>query len=112
MKTIAMLVAVAMMGCMAFVSTARAADTKTISGKSTCATCEGVTKAGHSIMLVDSDGMRWVLDGDSASYKAAHEVRKEGKMMTATLAGEPEVKKDSDGKEYKEVKVSDVKVAA
>ncbi|HEV8606533.1 MAG TPA: hypothetical protein VGQ99_14260 [Tepidisphaeraceae bacterium] len=88
------------------------AETKTISGKSACATCDGVTKAGHNIMLVDKDGNRWVLIGDSDSYKKAHEVRMDGKKMTATLAGDPQVKKDDNGKEYKEVKVSDVKVEA
>jgi 4-hydroxy-3-methylbut-2-enyl diphosphate reductase IspH len=88
------------------------AETKTISGKSACATCDGVTKAGHNIMLVDKDGTRWVLIGDSASYKEAHKVRHEGKTMTATYAGDPQVKKGEDGKDYKEVKVSDVKVEA
>jgi uncharacterized membrane protein len=83
---------------------------KTVTGKSECATCSGVTAAGHSIMLVDKDGTRWVLLGDSESYKKAHEVRKAGKQMTATLAGDPVTKKDATGKEYKEVKVSDVKI--
>ena len=44
------------------------ADTKTITGKSGCAECEGVAKAGDPmhIMLTDKDGTRWVLIGDSA----------------------------------------------
>jgi hypothetical protein len=90
------------------------ADTKTITGKSGCAECDGVVKHGDAmhIMLTDKAGTRWVLIGDSASYKKAHEVRMDGKNMTATLAGEPVVKKGEDGKEYKEVKVSDVKVEA
>ena len=83
---------------------------KTITGKSACATCSGVTESGHAIMLVDANGQRWVLIGDSDSYKAAHKVRTDDKTMTATLAGEPVTKRDSDGKEYKEVKVSDVKI--
>ena len=83
---------------------------KTVTGKSECATCSGVTAAGHNVMLVDKDGTRWVLIGDSDSYKKAHEVRKAGKSMTATLAGEPTTKKDATGKEYKEVKVSDIKI--
>jgi hypothetical protein len=83
---------------------------KTVAGKSACATCDGVTAAKHQIMLVAEDGTRWVLVGDSDSYKAAHKERKAGKPMTATLAGEPVTKKDDAGKEYKEVKVSDVKV--
>jgi len=91
-------------------STPSASAAKTVTGKSECATCSGVTAAGHSIMLVDKDGARWVLLGDSDSYKKAHEVRKAGKTMTATLAGEATTKKDATGKEYKEVKVSDVKI--
>ena len=87
-------------------------ESKTVSGKSACATCDGVTEAGHNIMLVDKDGGRWVLIGDSESYKKAHKERADGKKMTATLAGEAQTKKDSNGKEYKEVKVSDVKVEA
>lgn len=85
-------------------------EAKTVSGKSACATCEGVTAKGHSIMLVDKEGTRWVLVGDSESYKKAHKVRDAGKKMTATMAGKPETKKDEAGKEYKEVKVTDVKV--
>ncbi len=88
--------------------------TKTITGKSSCAECEGVAKASEPmhIMLTDKDGTRWVLIGDSESYKAAHKVRHESKTMTATFAGDPVTKKGEDGKEYKEVKVSDVKVEA
>jgi len=88
------------------------AETKTISGKSGCSECDGITKAGHNILLTDKDGNHWVLIGDSDSYKEAHKVRMDGKKMTATYAGEPQVKKGEDGKEYKEVKVSDVKVEA
>ena len=90
------------------------AETKTITGKSGSAECEGVAKhvdAMH-IMLTDKAGTRWVLIGDSPSYKEAHKVRMDGKSMTATLAGDPVTKKGEDGKEYKEVKVSDVKVEA
>jgi hypothetical protein len=90
------------------------AETKTISGKSACAECDGVVKHGDAmhIMLTDKAGTRWVLIGDSASYKEAHKARMDGKTMTATLAGDPVTKKGEDGKEYKEVKVSDVKVEA
>jgi len=86
------------------------AEKKTITGKSDCATCSGITEDGHQIMLVDKKGMRWVLIGDSESYKKAHKVRMDEKTMTATLAGDPVSKKDRFGKEYKQVKVSDVKV--
>jgi len=88
----------------------KAAPAKTVTGKSECATCSGVTSAGHNVMLVDKDGTRWVLVGDSDSYKKAHEVRKASKTMTATLAGDPVTKKDANGKEYKEVKVTDIKI--
>jgi hypothetical protein len=90
------------------------AETKTVSGKSACAECDGVVKHGDAmhIMLTDKAGTRWVLIGDSASYKDAFKVRADGKSMTATLAGDPVTKKGEDGKEYKEVKVSDVKVEA
>ena len=111
MKRFNVLCAMAMLAAFAVATAARAEDkAKTVSGKSECATCSGVTSAGHNIMLVDSKGDRWVLIGDSASYKAAHEVRKSEKKMTATLDGEPVAKKDENGKEYKEVKVSDVKI--
>ena len=112
MKRFSILAAVVALALCANVSLAAGAkkEVKTISGKSACATCEGVTAKGHSIMLIDKEGTRWVLLGDSESYKKAHEVRDEGKKMTATLAGKAETKKDDKGKEYKEVKVSDVKI--
>jgi len=90
------------------------AETKTITGKSGCAECDGVVKHGDAmhIMLTDKAGTRWVLIGDSASYKEAHKARMDGKTMTATLTSEPVTKKGEDGKDYKEVKVSDVKVEA
>ncbi|MDB5357022.1 MAG: hypothetical protein JWN24_3475 [Phycisphaerales bacterium] len=91
---------------------AATAEAKTITGKTGCATCEGVTTKGHSILLTDKDGYRWVLLGDGPTYKKIHEIRKDAKTVTATLAGEPVVKKDPDGKEYKEVKISDIKVDA
>jgi hypothetical protein len=83
---------------------------KTVTGKSECATCSGVTTAEHQVMLVDKDGTRWVLVGKGEFYEKAHEVRKAGKTMTATLAGEPTTKKDASGHEYKEVQVSDIKI--
>ena len=106
-----LLCALAVMCAFAFAGIARAEEkAKTVSGKSACATCSGVTSEGHAIMLVDDKGDRWVLVGDSDSYKAAHKDRKSDKKMTATLVGDPVVKKDENGKEYKEVKVTDVKV--
>jgi len=93
-----------------FAKAEKADANKMVTGKSECATCSGVTAGGHNVMLVDRDGTRWVLVGESDSYKKAHEVRKAGKSMTATLAGEPTTKKDATGKEYKEVKVSDIKI--
>ena len=83
---------------------------KMVIGKSECATCSGVTTAEHQVMLVDKDGTRWVLVGKGDFYDKAHEVRKAGKTMTATLAGDPVTKKDASGHEYKEVPVSDIKI--
>jgi hypothetical protein len=85
---------------------------KTITGTSGCATCDGVTTEGHNILLTAKDGTRWVLIGSGPAYENVHKVRTDGKKITATLASEPITKKDSDGKEYKEVKVSDVKIDA
>ena len=85
-------------------------EAKTIAGKSACATCEGVTDAGHNIMLVDDKGMRWVLVGKGDDYKAAHKVRQDGKKMKATYSAAPTSKKDTDGKEYKQVEVTKIEV--
>jgi hypothetical protein len=93
-----------------FAKAEKAEAAKTVTGKSECATCSGVTSAEHQIMLVDKEGTRWVLVGKGDSYQKAHEVRKAGKTMTATLAGEPVTKKDATGKEYKEVQISDIKI--
>ena len=58
---------------------------KTISGKASCGGCSGVVK-GCCLMLTDSNGVRWVLRGDSKILKAAFNARHSGKTMTATLA--------------------------
>jgi hypothetical protein len=84
---------------------------KTVSGKASCGGCTGVVK-GCCVLLTDKDGDRWVLRGDSESVKAAFKDRHSGKTMTATLAGEATTKKGKDGKDYKEVKVSDIKVGS
>lgn len=93
-----------------FARAEKAEAAKTVTGKSECATCSGVTSAEHQIMLVDKEGTRWVLVGKGDSYTKAHDVRKSGKTMTATLAGDPVTKKDAAGKEYKEVQISDIKI--
>jgi len=85
-------------------------EVKTVAGKSACATCEGVTDAGHNIMLVDGKGMRWVLIGKGDDYKKAHGVRQDGKQMKAEYKAEPKSKKDTDGKEYKEVEITKITV--
>jgi hypothetical protein len=90
---------------------AKADSPKTITGKSSCGGCAGVVK-GCCVMLTDADGMRWILRGDSKVLKTAFDARHKGKSMTATLVGAPTDKKDDDGKDYKEVKVSDVKIDA
>ena len=89
---------------------AASSDAKTVSGKSACATCEGVTDAGHNIMIVDGKGTRWVLLGKGEDYKAAHKVRQDGKQMKAQYKAEPKTKKDADGKEYKEVEITKIEV--
>src|SRR5437868_5873370 len=85
--------------CSNFAKAEKAEAPKTVTGKSECATCSGVTSADHQIMLVDKDGTRWVLVGKGDSYKKAHDVRKSGKTMTATLSAAPVTKKDDAGKE-------------
>jgi hypothetical protein len=87
-----------------------ASDTlKTVTGKASCGGCSGVAE-GCCLLLTDKDGGRWVLKGNSESVKAAFNERSSGKTMTAKLAGKPVTKKGKDGKDYKEVKVSEVKV--
>lgn len=85
---------------------------KTVTGKASCGNCSGVVTTGCCVLLTDKDGGRWILRGDSESLKAAFKERKSAKTMTATLAGSPTTKKGQDGKEYKEVKVSDVKIGS
>jgi len=84
---------------------------KVISGKTSCGGCSGVVK-GCCVMVTDGDGARWILRGDSKILKEAFAARHSGKTVTATLAGEPATKKGKDGKDYKEVKVKDVKVSS
>jgi hypothetical protein len=57
------------------------AETKTITGKSACAECDGVVRPATPCTSCspDKDGTRWVLIGDSESYKKAHGVRHEAK---------------------------------
>src|SRR5688500_3353510 len=69
---------VALMGTWSIADDAK--ETKTVSGKSSCAQCDGIpTSKKHEIMVVDKDGMRWVLlaDKESKGYKEAHKVRKD-----------------------------------
>lgn len=84
---------------------------KTITGKTSCGGCSGVVQ-GCCVMVTDADGARWILRGDSKILKGTFADRHKGKTVTATLASEPETKKGKDGKEYKEVKVKDVKVSS
>jgi hypothetical protein len=93
----------------AAVNVSKADDAKTITGTSSCGGCSGVSES-CSVMLTDKDGAYWVLKGDSDSVKAAFKARHNGKKMTATYSGTPETKKGENGKEYKEVKVTDVKI--
>ena len=89
---------------------AGAADAgKTLTGTSSCGGCTGVA-GSCCLLLTDKDGGRWVLKGDSESFKAAFKARSAGKTMTATVIGKPTTKKGNDGNPYKEVKVSAVKI--
>jgi len=89
-----------------------AADAQTITGTASCGHCSGVVAGACCVMLTDSDGARWVLRGKKDVLDSAMGDRKSGKSMTATLAGKPATKKGKDGKDYKEVKVSAVKVSS
>ncbi len=91
---------------------ANASDEKTVTGKSGCAHCSGTIDGGCKLMLVAEDGTKWVLVGDSESYKAAMKARGAGKKMTATITGDIVMKKGADGSQYKEAKVSEVKIDA
>lgn len=85
---------------------------KTISGKASCGGCDGVVAGGCCLLLTDKEGVRWVLRGKGDSLTAAFNERKSGKTMTATLSGEPVTKKGKDGKDYKEIKVSEIKIGS
>ncbi len=82
---------------------------KTVSGTSSCGGCTGVA-GGCCLLLTDKDGGRWVLKGTSESFKAAFKARSAGKTMIGTVVGAPITKKANDGGQYKEVKVSAVKI--
>jgi hypothetical protein len=84
---------------------------KTVSGKSNCGGCSGVVD-GCCVMLTDAEGVRWILRGDNESLKAAFKVRHSGKSMTAKIEGDATAKKGKDGKDYKEVKATEVKIAS
>lgn len=90
---------------------AMAADAaKTVSGKASCGGCTGVVK-GCCVLLTDSAGDRWILRGDKDKLKAAFDARHDSKKkMTATYKGDATAKKGKDGKEYKEITVTEVKV--
>jgi hypothetical protein len=84
----------------------------TVTGKASCGHCSGVVSGTCCVLLTDSDGGRWVLKGKSDTLQAAMAERKSGKMMTATVVGKPVAKKGKDGRDYKEVKVSEIKIAS
>jgi hypothetical protein len=110
MKWLGLMVVVVLVLGLSVQATA-AEKAKTVSGKTSCGGCSGVTDK-CCLLLTDKDGARWALTGDSDSLKAAFKARHDGKTVTATLAGKPVTKKGGDGKDYFEVKVSDVKVGS
>lgn len=81
----------------------------TITGRSACASCSSEVQ-GHDVMLYTEGGIRIVLKGEGPNYKAAHEVRREGKTMTATLAGPITAKKDGADQPYLEAKVAKIEI--
>jgi hypothetical protein len=87
------------------------AEVKKITGKDECAACEGITGSDQDVLLVEKDGALWVLIGGCPGYQAAQDGHNEGKTITATLAGEPVTKTGLNGKPYKQVKVSEIKIA-
>jgi hypothetical protein len=103
------LVAAVVLSLAAYAMAADAA--KTVTGKASCGGCTGVTQ-GCSVLLTDNNGGRWVLKGKTDILKSAMEQRSSGKSMTATIVGKPVVKTGKDGQEYKEVKVSQIKIAS
>jgi hypothetical protein len=86
------------------------AEMKKITGIDQCAACEGITGSDQDVLLVEKDGTSWVLIGSGPGYQAAQDGHNEGKTITATLAGEPVSRIGLNGKPYKEVKVSDIKI--
>ena len=108
-KWLGLMVVVLVLGLAANAVATDAAKAKTITGTPSCGGCSGVT-GSCCVLLTDKDGVRWALTGDSESLKAAFAARHGAKSMTATLAGKPVTKKGNDGKDYNEVKVSEVKV--
>jgi hypothetical protein len=105
------LVAAVVVSLAAYAMAADAVKTKMVTGKASCGGCTGVTQ-GCSVLLTDKDGVRWVLKGKTDILKPAMEQRSSGKSMTATIVGKPVVKAGKDGQEYKEVKVSQIKIAS
>jgi hypothetical protein len=83
---------------------------KTVTGKASCGHCSGVVSGSCWVLLTDSDGGRWVLRGKSEILKPAMVDRKSGKTMSATIIDKPVTKKGKDGKDYMEVKVSEIKI--
>jgi len=81
----------------------------TVTGKSACAQCEGIAK-GHDIALTTENGVTFVLKGKGDDYKAAHKVRKQGKVITATLMGAITPMSNDAGEPYLEAAVSGVQI--
>ena len=81
----------------------------TVTGTSACAQCEGIAN-GHDVALTTENGLRFVLKGDGDEYKAVHQLRKQGKTITATLVGAIMPMKNDDGEAYLESKVSGIRI--
>ena len=81
----------------------------TVTGASACAQCEGIAK-GHDIALKTASGINFVLKGKGDDYKAVHELRTQGKTITANIVGPIKPMKNDEGKAYLEAAVSRVMV--
>ena len=81
----------------------------TISGTSACAQCEGIAK-GHDVALKTASGLNFVLKGQGDDYKQVHQVRGQGKKITAVCSGPVTGRTNDDGEPYFEVQVSSVEI--
>ena len=89
----------------------------TVTGTSACAACDGDIE-GHDILLYtggqegQKSGVRFVVSGSGPDYKKAHEVRRDGKKMTALIEGPIQAKTDKNGDPYLQAKAAQIKIGS